>query len=104
MSKSNPVEGEQVIVSYKIYTRVPIPEYGVTKLPSSVGFWAQDLLDANYKPKQYAEQIDGQQYAVAEIKKEALFPQKAGKLVIQPIQVDVIAQLAVKQSKKKTCK
>jgi len=99
VSKSNPVEGEQVIVSYKIYTRVPIPEYGVTKLPSSVGFWAQDLLEANYRPKQYAEKIDGQQYAVAEIKKEALFPQKAGKLVIQPIQVDVIAQLTVKQSK-----
>ena len=101
VSKSNPVEGEQVIVSYKIYTRVPIPEYAVTKLPSSVGFWAQDLLDANYKPKQYNERIGGQPYAVAEIKKEALFPQKAGKLIIQPIQVDVIAQLAVKQSKKK---
>ena len=101
VSKNNPVEGEQVIVNYKIYTRVPIPEYAVTKLPSSVGFWAQDLLEANYKPKQSAERINGQQYAVAEIKKEALFPQKAGKLVIQPIQVDVIAQLAVKQAKKK---
>jgi len=101
VSKANPVEGEQVIVSYKIYTRVPIPEYAVTKLPSSVGFWAQDLLDASYKPKQTSERIGGQQYAVAEIKKEALFPQKAGKLIIQPIQVDVIAQLTVKQSKKK---
>lgn len=101
VSKTNPVEGEQVIVNYKIYTRVPIPEYAVTKLPSSIGFWAQDLLDANYKPKQSTERINGQPYAVAEIKKEALFPQKAGKLVIQPIQVDVIAQLAVKQVKKK---
>jgi hypothetical protein len=101
VSKNNPVEGEQVIVSYKIYTRVPIPEYAVTKLPSSVGFWAQDLLDPNYKPKQYAERINGQQYAVGEIKKEALFPQKAGKLIIQPIEVDIIAQLAVKQAKKK---
>jgi hypothetical protein len=101
VSKNNPVEGEQVIVNYKIYTRVPIPEYAVTKLPSSVGFWAQDLLDPNYRPKQTSERIGGQQYAVAEIKKEALFPQKAGKLIIQPIQVDVVAQLAVKQSKKK---
>jgi hypothetical protein len=101
VSKNNPVEGEQVIVNYKIYTRVPIPEYAVTKLPSSVGFWAQDLLESNYKPKQYTERINGQQYAVAEIKKEALFPQKAGKLVIQPIQVDVVAQMAVKQTKKK---
>ncbi|MDP4240883.1 MAG: BatD family protein [Bacteroidota bacterium] len=101
VSKSNPVEGEQVIVSYKIYTRVPIPEYQVTKVPSSVGFWAQDLLDANYRPKQFTERIGGQPYAVAEIKKEALFPQKAGKLIIQPIEVDVVAQMAVKQSKKK---
>ena len=101
VSKTNPVEGEQVIVNYKIYTRVPIPEYAVTKLPSSIGFWAQDLLEANYKPKQSTERINGQPYVVAEIKKEALFPQKAGKLVIQPIQVDVIAQLAVKQVKKK---
>ncbi len=101
VSKSNPMEGEQVLVDYKIYTRVPIPEYAVTKLPSSVGFWAQDLLEANVKPKQYTERINGQQYAVAEIKKEALFPQKAGKLIIQPIQVDVVAQMAIKQAKKK---
>ncbi len=101
VSKANPMEGEQVLVDYKIYTRVPIPEYAVTKLPSSVGFWAQDLLEANTKPRQYTERINGQQYAVAEIKKEALFPQKAGKLIIQPIQVDVVAQMAIKQSKKK---
>ena len=101
VSKSNPVEGEQVIVNYKIYARVPIADYSPPIIPSSVGFWTQDLLEANYKPKQYVERINGQPYAVAEIKKVALFPQKAGKLIIQPIQIDVIAQLAVKQSKKK---
>ena len=101
VSKTNPMEGEQVLVDYKIYTRVPIPEYAVTKLPASVGFWAQDLLEANVKPRQYTERINGQQYAVAEIKKEALFPQKAGKLIIQPIQVDVVAQMAIKQAKRK---
>jgi len=101
VSKNNPVEGEQVIVSYKIYTRVPVSDVAITKLPSSIGFWAQDLLDANNKPRQTTERINGQTYVTGEIKKEALFPQKAGKLVIQPLQMDVIAQLAVKQPTKK---
>jgi len=93
VNKTDPYVGEQVIVTYKIFTRVPIPQYGIAKHPSFNGFWTQDLNDMNDKLKQYDEIINNQQYIVAELKKVAVFPIKSGKLTIQPLEIDAIAQI-----------
>jgi hypothetical protein len=97
-SKSNPIQGEQITVTYKLYTRVPVSLNGIDKIPSYEGFWSQDLIKDKDKYAQYNETINGQKYMVAEIRKVALFPQKGGKLIIDPLQVDIVAQI---QSKKK---
>jgi len=102
VSKSNPYQGEQVIVTYKIYTRVPIAEYSVTKAPVMSGFWTQDLLKDQKNLNQYRETIDGQEYVVAEIKKDAVFAQKSGKLTIEPLEMDVIAQIQRKSGRRPT--
>ncbi|MHC1774682.1 MAG: BatD family protein [Lentimicrobium sp.] len=101
-SKSNPYQGEQVIVTYKIYTRVPVSEYSITKAPGMSGFWTQDLLKDSKNLNQYRETIDGQEYVVAEIKKDAIFAQKSGKLTIEPLEMDVIAQIKRKASRGRT--
>lgn len=100
VSKNNPYQGEQVIVTYKIYTRVPLAQYSVTKAPSITGFWAEDLLKNSTQLNQYRETVNGLEYVVAEIKKDALFAQKSGKLVIQPLELDVVAQVEVKNKPK----
>jgi archaellum component FlaG (FlaF/FlaG flagellin family) len=102
VSKSNPYQGEQIIVTYKIYTRVPVSEYSITKAPGLSGFWTQDLLKDNKNLNQYRETIDGQEYVVAEIKKDAMFAQKSGNLSIEPIEMDVIAQVKRKAARGKT--
>lgn len=99
-SKTNPYQGEQIIVTYKIYTRVPVAEYSVTGTPSTAGFWLQDLLKDSKNLNQFRETIDGQEYVVAEIKKDALFAQKAGNLTIEPLEMDVLAQIQRKVAKR----
>lgn len=99
-SKTNPYQGEQIIVTYKIYTRVPVAEYSVTRTPSTAGFWLQDLLKDSKNLNQFRETIDGQEYVVAEIKKDALFAQKAGSLTIEPLEMDVLAQIQRKVAKR----
>jgi len=98
-SKSNPLQGEQITVTYKLYTRVPVSLNGIDKIPSYEGFWSQDLIKDKDKYAQYNETLNGQKYMVAEIRKVALFPQKGGKLIIDPLQVDIVAQLQTKKKR-----
>lgn len=92
--------GEKTIVTYRIYTKVPISNLSVDKLSSFVGFWSVDLLDDNQKLNQRREIINGEEYIVADLKKTALYPQKTGDLTIQPMSLTCLAQ--VQTSRKKT--
>lgn len=92
INKSNPYQGEQIIVSYKIYTQVPISQYQIDKLPGNKGFWAEDLTEGK-QVSQYEETIDGRRYQVAEIRRGALYAQESGKLTIQPLDLDVLAMV-----------
>lgn len=90
LSKSNPYQGEQVILTYKIYTQVSLQQYQIDKLPGNKGFWSEDLTkDENVRT--YEETIDGRRYMVAEIRRGALFAQESGKLKIEPLDLDVLA-------------
>ena len=92
VSNTNPYQGEQVIITYKVYTQVPLSQVGIDKLPGNKGFWAEDL-SANQQIKQYEETYNGQQYRVAEIRKGALFAQESGKLTIEPLDLNVLAMV-----------
>lgn len=93
LNKSNPYRGEQVIVSYRIYTQVSLQQYQIDKLPGNKGFWAEDLSDNRSEVKQWEETIDGKRYLVAEIRRGALFAQEDGKLSIEPLDLDVLAMV-----------
>ena len=90
ISKSNPYQGEQVILTYKIYTQVSLQQYQIDKLPGNKGFWSEDLTKEG-NVKQYEETVDGRRYMVAEIRRGALFAQESGKLTIEPLDLDVLA-------------
>lgn len=95
--KSNPYLGEQIIVTYKLYTptnRIRINPAGQS--PAYPGFWAQDLMKDLQQYPQYTETVNGKKYIVAEIRKEALFPQKTGTLTVAPFEQDVVYSVKVK--------
>ena len=91
IDKSNPYQGEQLIVTYKIYTQIPINQYGIDKLPGNKGFWAEDLTPTNQQIRPQQETLGGQRYRVFEIRRGALFPQQSGTLTIEPLNLDVLA-------------
>jgi hypothetical protein len=101
ISNPNPMQGEGIIITYKIFTKVPIQQIQISKISSFPGFWSQSLSKENEKFTQYNQTIDGQQYVVADIRKLALFPLKSGKLVVEPLEVECVAQIK-RQSKQRT--
>lgn len=90
--KTNPVQGEQIIVTYKLYTSIPVSQYTIDKLASFNGFWSENLNKENERPKQNNEVVNGVNYTSVEILKVALFPQRSGALRIEPLGVECIAQ------------
>ena len=92
VSNTHPYQGEQIIITYKVYTQVPLSQVGMEKLPGNKGFWAEDL-SANKQIKQYEETVNGQHYQVAEIRRGALFAQESGKLSIDPLDLNVLAMV-----------
>jgi len=93
VSDASPYQGEGSIVTYKLFTRVPIAQISISKLSSFQGFWSQNMLKDNERFPQYNQTIDGEQYVVAEIRKIALYPLKSGKLQIDPLEVECVAQV-----------
>ena len=100
-SNASPLQGEGIVVTYKIFTKVPIAQINISKLSSFSGFWSQNLMKENDKLQQTTQVIDGEQYVVADIRKIALFPLKSGRLVIDPLELACVAQLR-RQTKTKT--
>ncbi|MBE0647443.1 MAG: protein BatD [Bacteroidales bacterium] len=101
VSDASPYQGEGTIVTYKLFTRVPIAQISISKLSSFQGFWSQNMLKDNERFPQYSQSIDGEQYVVAEIRKIALYPLKSGKLQIDPLEVECVAQVK-RQTRQRT--
>jgi hypothetical protein len=90
--KSRVYQGEQLTVTYKIYTRVNVVNYSMTKVPALTGFWSEDLGD-NKQVQLTTETINGKQYRVGLLKKVALFPQRSGTLELDPMEVNCVVQV-----------
>lgn len=92
VNRTRVYQGEQITVTYKIYTRVRIVNYSINKIPAMTGFWGEDI----EVPQQIIltnEVVDGKQYQVGVLKKMALFPTQNGKLEIQPMELTCQVQV-----------
>ena len=98
VSNSHPYQGEQIIITYKVYTQVSLRQFTIDKLPGNRGFWAEDLTGNQREVKQWEETIDGRKYMVAEIRRGALYAQEDGKLRIEPLDLDVLAMVPRQRS------
>jgi hypothetical protein len=96
VDRTNTYQGEGIVVSYKLYTKVTLLNYAISKLPSFAGFWSQDI-NMQQQLDFHDENYDGITYKVAEIKKVVLFPQRSGTLTVDPMEGEVIARVQVKK-------
>jgi hypothetical protein len=88
--------GEQLIVTFKMYTRVSVSGYNLAKAPAFDGFWGEDF-EMPKQPNQTNETLNGKQYRSVVLKKTALFATQAGTLKIAPLEVRCAVQVQTKR-------
>lgn len=80
--------GEQLTVTYKLYTKLNISSPQITKLPQYQGFWSVEV-DPTQTISFDVGMYKGERYRVATIKKVALFPTKTGQLSVTPFELNI---------------
>ena len=102
-SKRSAYVGEQVVLTYKLYTKVPVSSLSVEKMPSYAGFWTKDVSDNNGGTlRQSSEYINGIEYTSAEIQKIVVVPQRSGKLSLEPMTIECIAQIRTESNNRRS--
>ena len=87
-NKTRALLGEQITVTYKLYTKLNIASPQISKLPSYEGFWAEEvgpIQNINFEIGMH----NGERFRVAKIKQVALFPSKTGTLSVTPFELNV---------------
>lgn len=102
VDKKDVVRGEQLIVTYRLYTRLPVSSVSVSKLSAFPGFWTKNLQNDKDALTQSTEIINGEEYATADIRKMALFPQKTGKLDIESMELECVVQVRTQTNRRRT--
>jgi len=92
VSKTNPYINEPITVVYKLYfANIGISNLGEASKPKYNDFWSQ-----NIEIKQLAAEegiFKGQNFRFIVLKKVVLYPQKSGRLKIEPLSLSVDVQL-----------
>ncbi|MGO4905505.1 BatD family protein [Flavobacterium sp. W20_MBD1_R3] len=96
VSKTNPYVNEPITIVYKLYfANIGISNLGELTKPKYNDFWSQ-----NIEIKQLVAEegmFKGQNYRYIVLKKAVLYPQKSGKLKIEPLSLAVDVQLPTNQ-------
>lgn len=83
-NKSKVYQGEQIVVTYRLFTRVELASTELISVPSLNGFWTEDIkVNSEFK----REIVNGIPYQVATIKKTLLTAQESGELEIDPMKI-----------------
>ncbi len=99
VSKSKVYQGEPLTLTYKLYTRVNnMSNPYLTDAPTYKGFWVEEL-DVNDPPK--AEVYKGVQYRTNVVKRVILFPQRPGKLRVEPLKLESNVRVTVQNTRKR---
>jgi hypothetical protein len=93
ISKTNPYLNEPITVVYKLYFSNNIGITGSRELnkPKYNNFWSQNIEVTKYVTE--VGTFKGQRFNFVVLKKAILYPQKSGKLEIEPLSLDIDCQV-----------
>ncbi|MGV8880147.1 MAG: BatD family protein [Sphingobacteriaceae bacterium] len=98
VDQSSAYIGEQITLSYRLYTQVSLIGNNLDKLPDLNGFWSQEIKNPSQQVSWKTEIYNGEKYNVADLKQTILFPERSGDLVIDPLSMT----FTVRQSEQAT--
>tara|TARA_R110000751_G_scaffold14621_3_gene47415 strand:- start:62006 stop:63790 length:1785 start_codon:yes stop_codon:yes gene_type:complete len=89
VSNTNPYLNQPISVVYKLYVSptVGISNYREIESPVYNGFWSQSMDDQRIKAQNGT--YKGEDYRFVTLRKTVLYPQKTGKLVLEPLSLDL---------------
>ncbi|MCX7732349.1 MAG: BatD family protein [candidate division WOR-3 bacterium] len=80
-------QGEQVTVTWTIYTAQELARLNLKETPALTGFWADDIYQA--QELRYEQRtVRGRAYYAAVLRKTALFPTQSGELRVGPMKLE----------------
>jgi hypothetical protein len=92
VSKRRVMKGEPLTATLKLYTRVNVSGAEDIRFPTFNGFWSQEV----YAPQQIdwqRENVNGEIYQVATLRRYVLLPQQAGSVKIDPSEIVCVIQV-----------
>jgi hypothetical protein len=91
INKTNVYQGEPLVVTFKLYTKLDATNLENPKLPALNGFYQQEI---EIQPLRSLDRevVNGEIYGTGVLRKVLLFPQRAGELYIDPYELDVIVR------------
>lgn len=93
ISKTNPYMNEPITVVYKLYFsyNIGITNFRELGKPKYNDFWSQNIEVKQLVPEE--GMFKGEKFRYVVLKKTVLYPQKSGKLTIEPLSLDIDVQL-----------
>ena len=101
VSKRELFEGEPVVATLKLYTRVNLADLGNFKAPAFNGFWSESLRKAQSLSFQ-REEVNGKIYNTAVVQQHVLIPERSGTLRIDPAELTALAQVQVRGRRRRS--
>jgi len=97
VSKSNPYMNEAITVVYKLYfgQQIGISNYRPLDNPKYNNFWSQDIPITRLNAQNGT--YDGKPYRYVVLKRVVLYPQKSGKLEIEPLSLEITADVPTRK-------
>lgn len=89
ISNTNPYVNEPITVVHKLYVKpnISIRNWREINYPKYNDFWSQDIDIKNLKVER--EMFRGEEYRYVVLRKNVLYPQKTGKLELEPLTLEV---------------
>lgn len=93
VSKTNPYINEPITIVYKMYfsNNIGIRNWKDIDTPKYNDFWSQNIEIKNLVAEQ--GQYNGENYRFVVLKRTVLYPQKSGRLTIEPLALDVAVEV-----------
>jgi hypothetical protein len=98
VDKTTVYQGEQLTLSYRLYTRASIVDSRLDKLPDLNGFWSEDVKTLQQKVEWKTVTYKGLRYNIADVKQTVLFAEHSGDITINPFEMTFIVRLAAAAS------
>ncbi|GAA3644308.1 BatD family protein [Flavivirga jejuensis] len=93
VSKSNPYLNEAITVVYKLYVSptIAVDNWNEIDSPRYNDFWSQNINTQGQKVQNGT--FNGKDYRFLVLRKAVLYPQKTGKLNIEPLSLDIVLRV-----------